>query len=412
MLLVLMLSLPNPYAAEAQRHEIYATDIASLQVKAGDDWLSLPVIRLGGDVEVNIDFDQLSHDYHRYAYRVEHCQADWMPSSDLFSSDFIEGFAEGNLIDDYIQSDNTNTLFTHYHLKLPNDQCRMKISGNYRVTVYDDDTSADILSACFMVAEEAMPIHMQVLTATDIDINRSHQQVELDISYGSIRVTKPESELMVCLLQNAYWPDMRSGAKPTFVSQEGLRWTHCHEFIFGGGNEYRKFETLQTSNSGLGIESFGWDGTEYHAYLWPSVPRHSYIYDQDANGAFLVRNWDYADGDDTSDYIMVHFSLKCPYTKNPVYIDADWTCHRLLPQYRMEYNPQTQTYETTLPLKQGYYSYRYIQQKPDGTTATLPSEGNFYQTENRYQCLVYYKATGARTHRLVGYRQINTADAQ
>lgn len=50
--------------------------------------------------------------------------------------------------------------------------------------------------------------------------------------------------------------------------------------------------------------------------------------------------------------------------------------------------------------KQGYYSYQYVNR--DGKVAT--TEGNFFQTRNKYQALVYYKGLGDRTWRLVGYR--------
>jgi len=40
--------------------------------------------------------------------------------------------------------------------------------------------------------------------------------------------------------------------------------------------------------------------------------------------------------------------------------------------------------------------------KKDGTTAPVSTEGNFFQTENSYQTLVYYKGVGERTDRLVG----------
>jgi len=42
----------------------------------------------------------------------------------------------------------------------------------------------------------------------------------------------------------------------------------------------------------------------------------------------------------------------------------------------------------------------------DGTRRPLPSEGNFYQTENRYQALVYFKEVGGRTWHLAAYSQI------
>ena len=52
----------------------------------------MPVIALGEGVPVNIAFDDLTHEYRRYAYKVEHCNADWSTSGDLFVSDYIDGF--------------------------------------------------------------------------------------------------------------------------------------------------------------------------------------------------------------------------------------------------------------------------------------------------------------------------------
>ena len=69
----------------------------------------------------------------------------------------------------------------------------------------------------------------------------------------------------------------------------------------------------------------------------------------------------------------------------------------------MTYDDTTQTYYASVLQKQGYYSYQYLTSA--GTIA--PSEGNFFQTENRYQVLVYYKETGARTWQLVGYRALD-----
>ena len=53
-------------------------------------------------------------------------------------------------------------------------------------------------------------------------------------------------------------------------------------------------------------------------------------------------------------------------------------------------------------LKQGYYSYQFVQE--DG--ATVRTMGDFYETENEYATLVYYKGPGDRTDRLVGYARV------
>ena len=41
----------------AQKNEIYDPNISTLQVVAGDRWLSMPVIRLNQDEVINIGFD-------------------------------------------------------------------------------------------------------------------------------------------------------------------------------------------------------------------------------------------------------------------------------------------------------------------------------------------------------------------
>ena len=156
-LFLLTLMAACAVAAQAQRNEIYDRGIASLQVVAGQQWLSLPVIRLGShspNDRLNISFDDLTHAYRRYTYRIEHCEADWTVSDQLFASDFIDGFQEGNTIDYNEESINTDTLYTHYRLTIPNPECALKMSGNYRLTVYDeDDGNRPVFTACFMVVE-------------------------------------------------------------------------------------------------------------------------------------------------------------------------------------------------------------------------------------------------------------------
>ena len=103
--IILLLSLLSSisHTAMAQNNKILANNISSLSVMAGENWLGMPVTSLGGE-PIRINFDELSHDYHRYTYRIEHCDADWTPSEGLFASDYIQGFYDDNTIDDYQQS--------------------------------------------------------------------------------------------------------------------------------------------------------------------------------------------------------------------------------------------------------------------------------------------------------------------
>ena len=388
----------------AQRNEILDKNIASLQVVANNDWLSLPIITLNSNDFVNISFDDLTHEYHRYCYKIEHCEADWQTSSALFESDYIDGFASGNTIDDVQESTNTVQLYTHYKISFPNNKCRPKISGNYRVTIYDENDEKHVVCrAYFMIVEPSMGVHLNVTTNTDIDINGKYQQIEMAIDYGNNIVSNPQTQIKTVVMQNSRWDNAVINAHPQYIKANGLQWIHCKDYIFDGGNEYRKFETLDVTHTTMGLESINWDGHNYHAWIWTDEPRPSYIYDKDANGAFLIRNSDNIDNDVNSDYIITHFRLKTPQIPYPIYINGFFTNDRFLPQYEMKWNEKNLQYEGELLLKQGYYSYQYLMMKPEGKLKPVPSEGNFCQTENTYQALIYFKANGDRTDRLVGY---------
>lgn len=401
----------------AQRNEIFSPDVASLQVMADDDWQAqLPLIELGCDERINISFDELSHTYHRFCYKIEHCEADWTTSTELFESDFIDGFASGNTIDDNQQSVGTNQLYTHYSLQIPNERCRLKMGGNYRVTVYDEDEdNRPMLAACFMVLEPRMSVGLEVSGNTDVDVNKSHQQVAMTLSYGGMTVTDPPAQIKTVVMQNGRWDNAVVNPRAQYIKSNGLEWSHCRDLIFPAGNEYRKFETLDPTHTTMGLERVGWDGKQYQAWTWTDEPRPNYVYDEDANGAFLIRNSDDINNDTESDYVVVHFRLKTnrnitndgghsplPTTgEGLIYLNGKWTNDRFDQQYKMQWNETEKQYEAAIALKQGYYSYQYLQKQSDGTFRPLPSEGNFYQTENTYQALVYFRGQGERTDRLV-----------
>ena len=391
-----------------QRHEIVSSRIASLQVVAGDNWMELPVITLGQQTPIVISFDDLTHDYHRYAYKLEHCEADWTVSEEIFESDYCEGFAQGNTIEDFKQSLNTNQLYTHYRLNIPNERCNIKIGGNYKVTVYDEhNEDAVAFTACFMVLEPRMGVNMEMTTNTDADINGRHQQLSVKVDYGSVRVTDPSAQVKTVIMQNGRWDNAVVNSKPQYINYNGLMWNHSRDLIFDGGNEYRKFEMLDMSHTTMGLESMTWDGNMYHAMIWTDDPRPTYVYDEDADGSFYIRNSNNWDNNVLSEYAMVHFRLASPRLPGEVYLNGVWTHDRFLPKYKMQWNEATKIYEASVWLKQGYYNYQYLLKQADGRMVPVPSEGNFYQTQNAYQMLVYFRGIGERTDRLVGYGKID-----
>ncbi len=402
--------LCSALGATAQRNEILNPDIKTLQVVCGQKWQDMPVMKLDDfspDNVMNISFDDLTHTYRRYVYNIEHCEADWTTSDGLFQSDYIEGFSNDNTIDEIEESINTNVLYTHYKLQIPNEKCRLKLSGNYRLTVTDDNTGETVLTACFMVVDPLVSISLGVETNTDIDINKSHQQVEMAVNYNSLRVVDPGEQIKTVVLQNGRWDNAKVNVKQNYVTTSSMQWQHNRGLIFDAGNEYRKFETLSTSHATMGIDNVSWDGKNYHAAVFTDAPRPNYLYDEDANGVFFIRNSDNVEIDNTCEYVLVDFTLLCSSpVDEDVYLNGKWTNGRFLPEYRMRYDEANGCYRGQVMLKQGYYSYQYVTVKADGTTGIMPTEGSYWQTENKYQALVYYRSQGGRTDQLVGYTQV------
>lgn len=392
----------------AQNHEIMDGNIRTLQVVAGNRWTDMPLIKLNGtrtnDV-LNISFDDMTHDYRRFSYKVQHCEADWSPSESLFESDFMEGFYDGLTIDDVQESINTQMLYTHYKFTFPNSNCRLKMSGNYILTIYDDNADEPVVKVCFMVSEEKAQVMLSMTPNTDIDNRKSHQQIGMQLRYSGISPTRPDNQIRTVVLQNQQWATAKWNAPWQFVTMQGLEWQHCKDLIFDAGNEYHKYEILSVDHTTMGLDRIFWDGTNYHVYPWAVAPQYSYLYEEDANGAFYIRNSDNYENDFSTEYVFVHYSFAADRpVEGDVFIDGNFTYGQYSPDFNMmQYNPETSCYEAVMIQKQGYYNYKFMQQLPDGTIRNLPLDGNFYETENSYQALVYFKDATDRADRLVGF---------
>jgi len=116
----------------------------------------------------------------------------------------------------------------------------------------------------------------------------------------------------------------------------------------------------------------------------------------------------------SAEYVLTYFTLDVPQSVygGDVYIFGELSDWRIDENFRMKYNEAGLRYEAELLLKQGYYNYMYAFQK----TADKGSqrftfeelEGNWYETDNTYQVLVYYRPFGERYDQLIGYRSFNS----
>ena len=397
------------FTLHSQVQQIFDQNVRTLTLTVNDDPTLPPYLPFGGRQHLVIEWDEMSHNYKRYVYHIDHCDWDWQPTDGIFESDFLEGLND-QLIEDYEKSFNTTQIYTHYRLRIPDKQLRLRLSGNYRVRIYEEDADRDedlpVLEARFCIFENAAGIVAQLSSNTDIDFNRSHQQMTLSVGFGTLQVYDPQRELKVIVMQNRRWDSRIENLVPNVRRANGIDYTHNRQLIFPGGSEYHRFEILDVHRTATGVERIEWFEPYYHATLFAEKPVHAYSYIEDQNGVYVLRSSDDYDDATTAEYIVVHFFLQSPRLQGgDVYVSGWWSGQTFNPDCKMEYDDINQEYHAAILLKQGYYSYEFVQQ--DGLTAR--TMGSFYETENEYQVLVYYRGQGARYDRLVAYNTMHNA---
>lgn len=404
---ILSILLIVPLAANAW-HSVKMPNVKSLQVILNDDFEALPVLQLKGHDVLHISFDELSHNYRRFTYHVEPCNPDWTPTEGLFDADWLEGIND-QPIDEYDNSINTSVLYTHYAFDFPNDQTNVRISGNYRLHIVDDETQEDAAVVEFRVLEPITNVGLGVTTNTDIDLNDRYQQLKMTVKLNGLRVTRLDEQLQTFVMQNGREDNMKVNVKPNYITNQSLQWEHNRQLIFDASNEYHKFEVLDPRHISMGLADVMWDKetNTWHAVPSPCEQRKSYLYDEDTDGAFLLRNSDNYDAERTSEYVYIHYFLKPlrEYDDAHIVVNGRWATEPL-DNYIMQYDKTEQVYKLTVMQKLGYYNYQFLLMDFDGTTHTLPEEGSFFETENKYQAFVYYKDTAERSWRLVGFQEI------
>lgn len=400
---VILLSM-LPLAGTAQFMHANVPNIRSMCMELNGKWDAPPVMTLGSDDVMHFSFDEMSHTYHRFTYRITHCNHDWTPS-DMHEIEYLEGFNDV-LVEEWENSVNTTQLYTSYRFTLPNENASLLLSGNYKVELYDDeeDSGHPVALFCFSVVEPRLHITASVSGDTDISLNDAHQQLSFVVDYANWNIASPSTEIKPVVYQNRRRDNAVSGIKPTYITGNTLEYVHNNRLIFNAGNEYRRFELTHPNNPGMNVEEVVLYGDEYHALLYMDRRRVSHASYIDENGRFYVNTLEGYGSEIEADYVYVHFALDVPYRDGGnYYLLGDMCGNALSPVSMLDYDAEEGYYHTTQLLKLGLYNYMYVWLPDEGDVAeTFPAEGDMYDTENEYLVYLYYRGFGERYDRLVG----------
>lgn len=389
-----LLTLLSLYGAS-----FYAQNIQGIQLfnpKTNDH---TPII--GFNEQLVLRFDDLSNQSTIYRYTIKHYDRDWKEDG-LFFTEYAKGNLNG-LIDNFQYSFNTHQKYTHYELVFPNEKIRPIISGNFELIVYKDSADRPLFTKRFCVVEDGVSIAIE----TARHQNPTQNQRVYAQAIGN--VMNNINSLSLSIMQNNHWASTRSGIKPSNTMGNKILFQQPN-LAFAGNNEFYYFNNRVLDQAFDAVARTEKIENEIHTYLHPvwATP-HSYQYQPDVNGAYYFRRTDIGierNADREGDYSWVHFYLPSqPLDKN-IYVLGGFNDFIPNEKNQMHYNEQLQMYEAKIYLKQGFYNYILATENQDGNLNLGEINGNFWQTENLYQGLLYYRPFGRNYDGILGYGEL------
>ncbi len=414
LVLLCAILLPAGLNAQAPTETVANDRVKSLTIRPKADWLMPPVVELNSDAQLEVKFDYFDLNIHYFYYKIIHCNADWSPS-DLSEPEYLDGF-NNQPIEERKVSFNTHANYTNYRFELPNNNIKLRLSGNYEVQIYDNnEPDKTVAKVRFSVTEKRVNLFPALKTITDIDYNKAHQQLDLQIDTRNYPIRNPGMEMKVVVSQNSRTDNQVVLSQPTFTRGNLLIFEHQKNLIFEAGNEFRRFEMVSYRYNGLHVGKITFMEPVYHAFLYKDEIKtyRSYSFDRDQNGRFFVRNSEGRDNDNEADYFDVHFTLDAPTPvgNGRVYLIGEFNGYRPQPDFELNYDPMQRCYTKNILLKQGAYNYQYIYLPEEGKKGTTaPTDGNFYEAENEYTVKVYHRAPGERYDRLIGFSFVKSVN--
>jgi hypothetical protein len=335
----------------------------------------------------------------------------------LSTFDYLKGFSQ-NRLSQYRMSSIAYAKYVHYQALLPDRNSTPTKSGNYLLKVFlDADTSKLAFTKRLLVLDNLVSIGAQILQPFDNTLFKTHQKVNFTISKNQLNLFNPMQQLKIVLLQNFRWDNAKTNIQPTFIRSNLIEFNTENDCVFAAGNEWRWANLRSFRFLSDRVDASTYNNLKQEIVMKPDPVRMQlrYINYPDYNGFYSVESTDANNSWWQGDYAWVHFTFtpknNQPYPNKKVYLIGEMNQYQTNNDNEMEYDAVNGVYKKSMYLKTGYYSYGYVTKdvlNKNATSLTELTDGDFWETENDYTILVYYKSIMGRHDELVGLTTINS----
>ncbi|WP_276484479.1 DUF5103 domain-containing protein [Paraflavitalea pollutisoli] len=418
--LLLTILLLNVAATQAQIPDaVYSPRIQTVMLYRTGNQLSPPIMPIGAAGALELHFDDLDAGAKNYSYTFQLCNADWTPAI-LSTFDYIRGFPNQRITNYRIASVSL-TRYTHYSAQLPDRNCMPSRSGNYILKVFaNNDTSKTIFTKRMMVVDEQSAITAQVQQPFNGQIFKTHQKIQFKVALNEkLNVVNQFQQINVVIMQNYRWDNAVTNIKPSFFGRNVLEYNTENDAVFPAGKEWRWLDMRSIRFQSDRIDKVNYRNANAtpDVFVKPDADRsvQRFNFFRDNNGMFTIETTESVNPFWQADYAFVHFSYvpanNAPFPDKDLFIVGELTDYNLNDSAKMVFNAEKGVYERMIMLKTGYYDYCYAtidRGDPKRKTSFNFTEGNYWETENLYTILVYYRPLGGRADELVGITTLNS----
>lgn len=360
-----------------------------------------PVIPIEKQSNWFIRFDDLDISYKNYFLRIVHCDKNWIPSN-LNEIEYLQDFNDMP-IRNYKNSNGTKVPYNHYETELP----KGKLSGNYVAILYANRNKRDTVFAIrYSLVNQLSTIFSKISFANQNEFRKSHQEIQLGFTYNDQLIINDESNLKVVFRKVNENENLLPNLPRPIHSVQDRAFTYQFfgtEGLIKGGNEYRIIDLRSAQQKLSFVNTINQQNEITQIQTFPESPQgyFSYTNRNDINGGYILSNYENPYSILFADYIKCLFQLKSrPITEGNVYLKGGFSNLLLSKNLQLVYNFEKGIYEKELLLKQGIYNYKF-----DGNKEVNDFlEGNYSQTENEYEILIYFQQPGTRYDALIGFQ--------
>lgn len=361
-----------------------------------------PVMDISNQGNFQLSFDDLAMKNLTYHLRIIHCQADWKPSS-LSEIEYLQDFNDVPIRSPR-NSFGTKIPYLHYQIQLP----QVRISGNFIAMVYAQRNKRDtVFTKRFSVYENNMTVAAKISFARPNNLRNTHQAIDLTLIYPNQLMLNSDEGLGIILRKNYQSENWLSKIPRAQINGQERKITfpfYDNENVIPGGNEFRLINLSSTQQKMTFVESIRQSDAFTEISTMVEVPQGNYSYVQrpDFDGSYVIDHYENGNASVASDYIWCQFQLKMEELPNEkIYVVGAFNQFEKNSENLMEYDTAKQMYTKKIRLKQGIYNYQFVSNLPNNTL-----EGNYSQTENTYEVLVYFRKPGDRHDSLLGYNKL------